>query len=327
MENLLRDINELITSAGSRRLGPLEAECRHFSSMCAAIADRLDEAGFGDCLAISSYYFRNMPLCAQSGDLYKKLHDEIRDALLAEQKKRYGSTFEELRSSAKKADERIDLKVVEVDQTGLLKEHDIQENSAASFLGEISQHSHYLILVDTLSRATIDVLGACLHVPSIVFLRHISGGGFIQHQISDIGCLGENCPNSCDHTSELRRREVYIAMQATQGTGYSFTWRWISELNQEGYKQERRALRSCKGFERSAAERIVPNYERPGNEDGRPGYVMSRVYRSHHLLDNYRRQGIWLLHPILQCEVLISYRDLDHRRGRKDDCFPMPREW
>ena len=327
MENLLRDIDELIAGARSRRLGPLEMRCRHFSSMCTAIADRLDEADFGDCITISNYYFKNIPLCAQPEDLYKKLHDDIKGALLAEQKKRHGSIFEELRSSAKKVDESIDLKVVEVDQTGLLKEHGIQENSAASFLGEISQQSHYLILVDTLSRATIDVLGACLRVPSIVFLRHISGGGFIQHQISDIGCLGENCPNSCDHTSELRRREVYLAIQATQGTGYSFTWRWISELNREGYKQERRALRSCKGFERSAAERIAPNYERPGNEDGRPGYIMSRVSRGHHLHDNYRRQGIWLPHPTLQCEVLISYRDLDHRSGRKDDYFSMSREW
>ena len=296
METLLQNIDRLITDERGRGSGLMY---RRFNSMCAIIEDLLDEAGFGDCIVTSGYYFKNMQFCAQPECLYDKLRGEIGAALLAEQTKRYGCVFEQLRGEAERVDNCIDLKVLEVDLNGALREHDItQENNPASFLASTSQDSHYFILVENLSLATTDVLGGCLRVPPSVFLRHISGGGFTQHQISDIGCLGEDCPKNCGHTNELQRHEDRLAVQTAQEAGYSLTWRRLSELNQEGYKLERKALCSCRGFERSATERIVPNLERPGNEDDRSGYVMSRVYRSHHILDNYRRRGIGLLHLI-----------------------------
>ena len=301
METLLQNVEQLITAEKERAICLKRLRYRRFNSMCTTIASRLDEVGFRDCLAISGYYSRNMGFCAQPGDIYDRLLEEIRTALRDEQIKRYSHTFEELRVVAENADELIDLKVLEVDRDGQLKEHDItQEDNPASFLRRISQESHYFILVDNLSPATTDVLGTCLHVPPIIFLRHISSGGFIEHQVSEIGYFDGDCPSNCDHTNELQRLETSLAVQAAQETGYSLTWRRLSEIGQEGYKQERRALRSCRRFERSATEHIVPDLERPRNEDSRTGYVMSRVYRGYHLLDNYRRRGILLTHFIVR---------------------------
>ena len=267
---------------------------RRFNSMCATIAGRLGEVGFGNCLAISGYYVKNIGFCAPLEDIYNSLHEKIQAALLDEQRNRYGCTFDELRDLANGVDDLIDLKVVEVDRDGHLNEPDIPD--PASFFSSISQDSHYFILVDSLSKETIKFLRTSLHVPPIVFLRHISGGGFIEHQISETGNYKRYCPNNCNHTKEFRKRETSLAVRAAQESGYSVTWRRLSELDQEGYKQERRALCSCRRFERSAAENIVPNLERLRNGDDRTGYVMSRVYGGHHLLDNYRRRGIWLIH-------------------------------
>ena len=286
MEDLLQDIDELITDERNRRSTFTDVPGIRFNQMCTTIAGRLHEAGFGDCLAMFGYYYKNRNLFARREDLFDQLHEEIKSALLVEQRKRYGHTFDELRGLAEGIDNCIDLKVVEVDRHGTLEEHEItQEDDPASFFCRISPDSRYFILVDNLSPATTDVLGACLRVPPGVFLRHISGGGFIQHQISRIGRLAEHCPNNCDHTGVLQRREVYLAVQYAQEGGYSLTWRRLSELSQEGYKQEGGALRSCRSFERSATEHIAPNFERPGNEGDRTGYTTSRVYRSHHLLD------------------------------------------
>ena len=297
MDALLLYIDMNIAEERDRATRLKRLRYRRFNSMCATIAGRLGEVGFGNCLAISGYYIKNIGFCAPLEDIYNSLHEKIQAALLDEQRNRYGCTFDELRDLANEADDLIDLKVVEVDRDGHLNEPDIPD--PASFFSSISQDSHYFILVDSLSKETIKFLRTSLHVPPIVFLRHFSGGGFIEHQISETGYHEGDCPN-CDHTKKLRRRETSLAVQAAQESGYSLTWRRLSELDQEGYKLERRALCSCRRFERSAAEHIVPNLERPRNGDDRTGYVMSRVYRGHHLLDNYRRQGIWLIQLIVR---------------------------
>ena len=137
METLLQNVEKLITDEKERAIYLKRLRYRRFNSMCATISSHLDEVGFGDCLVISRYYSKNMRLRAQPehGDIYDRLLEEIRTALREEQIKRYGHTFEELRVIAENADELIDLKVVEVDRDGQLKERDItQQEDPALFL-------------------------------------------------------------------------------------------------------------------------------------------------------------------------------------------------